>query len=325
MADNLINQLSSESLKRLFTEQLISWEVARNNYKSLEKVSVKELYVDGFLYRVQFNPARIVSSSAKVDNASIQARRCFLCGENRPQVQKGLTYTHSSRPSEEFNVLINPFPIFPRHLTIPSAEHRDQLIGGNVELMCALARELQEYTLFYNGPKCGASAPDHFHFQAGNKGFLPLELWFGKVKRELVSQNGNSTIWRVLEGVYGTIQVESDSPDYIKSVIDGLISLSDLSDGDTEPMLNLLCWYGNERWTLHIFIRKKHRPDCYFAQGDENILISPAAVDLGGTFITPLEKDFIKISESDIRKILQQVCISREELSDIANKLKSIM
>jgi len=325
MADNLINQLSSESLKRLFAEQLISWDVARNNYKSLEKVSVKELYIDGFLYRVQFNPARIFSSSAKVDNASIQARRCFLCGENRPQVQKGLIYRHSSRPSEEFNVLINPFPIFPRHLTIPSAEHREQLIVGNVKLMCALAKELQEYTLFYNGPKCGASAPDHFHFQAGNKGFLPLEHWYGKVKREHISQNGNSNIWRVLEGVYGTIQVESDSPDFINSVITELISSDDLSAGDTEPMLNLLCWYRDEQWTLHIFIRKKHRPDCYYAQGEENILISPAAVDLGGTFITPLEKDFIKICESDIRSILKQVCISEGELSVIANKLKSIM
>ncbi len=325
MADNLINQLSSESLERLFTEQLISWDVARNNYKSLEKVSVKELYIDGFLYRVQFNPARIVSSSAKVDNASIQARRCFLCGENRPLVQKGLTYTHSSRPSDEFVVLINPFPIFPRHLTIPSAEHKDQLIEGNVELMCALARELPDYTVFYNGPKCGASAPDHFHFQAGSRGFLPLELWYGKVRRELVSQIGNSIIWRVLEGLYGTLQVESDSPDFISSVITGLISQADFSAGDSEPMLNLLCWYRDERWTLHIFIRKKHRPDCYYTPGDENILISPAAVDLGGTFITPLEKDFRKISENDIRSILQQVCISEVELSDIANKLKSIM
>lgn len=165
----------NQTIHNLLTEQLASWETARNNYAALSGVRVKELNVNGIPYKVQFNPARIVSSGARVDAKSIQERKCFLCPANLPPVQKGIPF------SGHYNILVNPFPIFPRHLTIPELAHTPQRIASRFTDMLELAGALTEYTIFYNGPKCGASAPDHAHFQAGNKGFMPIEKdWRGQ-------------------------------------------------------------------------------------------------------------------------------------------------
>lgn len=159
----------NQTIHHLLTGQLASWETARNNYAALSGVRVKELNVNGILYKVQFNPARIVSSGAKVDAKSILERKCFLCPANLPPVQKGIPF------GGHYNILVNPFPIFPRHLTVPELAHTPQRIATRFTDMLELAEALTDYTIFYNGPKCGASAPDHAHFQAGNKGFMPIE------------------------------------------------------------------------------------------------------------------------------------------------------
>ena len=158
-----------ETVNKLFDEQLAEWPLAGSNYRALDQVRTK-LFEDGkALYKVQFNPARIASSSAKVDTQSIRARACFLCPHHLPAEQRGIAFkTH-------YRILVNPFPIFPRHLTIPDLQHVDQRIEGRIDDMLDLAQELDHYVVFYNGPQCGASAPDHFHFQAGNKGLLPVE------------------------------------------------------------------------------------------------------------------------------------------------------
>lgn len=165
----------NQTIHHLLTGQLASWETARNNYAALSGVRVKELNVNGIPYKVQFNPARIVSSGAKVDAKSILERKCFLCPANLPPVQKGIPF------GGHYNILVNPFPIFPRHLTVPELAHTPQRIATRFTDMLELAEALTDYTIFYNGPKCGASAPDHAHFQAGNKGFMPIEKdWRGQ-------------------------------------------------------------------------------------------------------------------------------------------------
>jgi len=269
-----------DKVNKLFEEQLSNWELARNNYKALEQVKTKTLFVDGREYKVQFNPARIVSSAAKVDAQSIRERKCFLCAENRPPEQNGIPFKGC------YTILVNPFPIFPRHLTVPATEHIPQLIAARFEDMLDLAQQLADYVVFYNGPKCGASAPDHFHFQAGNKGFLPIE------------KDRNR---------YNMICIESDKKEEVLDRFQQVYSTLEQKPEDDEPMMNVLAWYETGKWIVCIFPRKKHRPDCYFAEGGANILISPAAVDLGGVFITPLEKDFEKITAEDIAGILQEV------------------
>jgi len=270
-----------DKVKQLFEKQLKEWELARNNYEALKQVKVKTLDVNGHLYKVQFNPARIASSAAKVDPKSIRERKCFLCSENRPPEQKGVPF------KDRYTILINPFPIFPRHLTIPALEHTPQLIASRFGDMLDLAQELDDYVLFYNGPKSGASAPDHFHFQAGNKGFLPIEN---------DRNRGNA------------IRIESGNKQEMLDRFQQAYDSFPLQPDDIEPMLNILTWYKDGKWITFLFPRKKHRPDCYFAEGDANLLISPAAVDMGGVFIMPLEKDYEKITATDIDGILAEVC-----------------
>ena len=278
-----------DQVNQLFQEQLSEWDLAKNNYKALELVKVKTLYVNGQQYQVQFNPARMISSSARVDAQSISERKCFLCAENRPAEQKGIPF------EGRYTILVNPYPIFPRHLTIPSLEHTPQQIASRFGDMLDLAQQLDDYTILYNGSKCGASAPDHFHFQAGNKGFLPIE---------------NNRNWR------HTIRIESDNRSEMFSRFEQTYNSLSLQPDDIEPMVNILTWYENrkskienrksEMWTCCIFPRKKHRPACYFAEGDANMLISPAVVDMGGVLITPMEKDFEKITADDIAGILDE-------------------
>jgi hypothetical protein len=270
----------ADKVNRLFEDQLKNWELARNNYKALEQIKVKIEDVNGSRYKVQFNPARIASSAAKVDPKSIRERKCFLCSNNRPPEQKGVPF------GKQYTILINPYPIFPRHLTIPALQHTPQLIASRFGDMLDLARRLEDYTVFYNGPECGASAPDHVHVQAGNKGFLPIEN----------DRNRKYSICIESEN-------KQEALDRFRQIYDSL----PLQPGSAEPMLNILTWYENGNWTICLFPRKKHRPACYFAEGDANLLISPASVDAGGVLITPLEKDFEKITARDIDGILDEV------------------
>ncbi|PKO98098.1 MAG: DUF4922 domain-containing protein [Bacteroidetes bacterium HGW-Bacteroidetes-8] len=317
--------LNSVNLAALFDEQLACWEQAGSNYKALERVLVKSVDVDGFPFKVQFNPARITSSAAKVDAKSISERKCFLCKENRPAIQKGLDFINNLDRANPYTVLINPFPIFPRHLTIPLLAHTDQLISGRFDAMLNLAKVLEGYTLFYNGPKCGASAPDHFHFQAGNRGFLPIESELADISREDIFTSDKSRVSLVKSIFNGLIAIESTSTVEANTLFEKILSTLEIKEGEREPMVNILCWYDKQVYTTLLYIRSKHRPSHYFAEGEANILLSPASVDLGGVLITPLEKDFEKIDQNHIREIMNEICISASESIAIVNKIKSIL
>jgi len=306
----------NQKVKKLFDEQLSSWETARNNYEALAGVRAKELNVNGVPYKVQFNPARIVSSGAKVDAKSIKERKCFLCPANLPPEQKGITF------EEHYTILVNPFPIFPRHLTIPETEHVDQRIASRFGDMLALAKELTEYTVFYNGPKCGASAPDHTHFQAGNKGFMPIEKYWRNYIAGKVADYGTATLWYLNDVPRATLVMEATDQDDMNELFKIIYQALDTKQGEEEPMMNILAWYEKEKWIVCLFPREKHRPACYTAEGEDNLLSSPASVDLGGVFITPVEKDFIKITANDIAQILREVCLSPEDFQQVRQRIK---
>lgn len=308
--------VTPNSISEFFDQQLQVWDTARNNFEALKNVKVKEFDVAGTTIKVQFNPARIVSSAAKVDAKSLKERKCFLCAANRPAVQEGIAW------GGNYTILINPFPIFPRHLTIPCNDHVDQRIKGRVPDMMRLARDLEGYTLFYNGPKCGASAPDHMHFQAGNRGFMPMESQVDSAQRDTIVKGGSVEL-AIMKGMsHPCFRIRTSAVDKGAAMFDLVYDALDIPEGEPEPMLNVLCWYDEGLWTLLVFPRKKHRPSCYSAEGDANILISPASVDMGGVFITPLEKDFDKITAADIKQIFDECCLSEDELQKIASKLK---
>lgn len=306
----------NRTINNLLTEQLATWETARNNYTALSGVQVKELDVNGIPYKVQFNPARIVSSGAKVDAKSIQERKCFLCPANLPSVQKGIPF------ESHYNILVNPFPIFPRHLTIPEVEHVNQRISLRFSDMLGLAQALSEYTIFYNGPKCGASAPDHAHFQAGNKGFMPIEKdWKSRIA-DKIGDYKNASLWYLDDAPRATLVIESPGKDTAVELFNLIYRLLPVPPGEEEPMMNVLAMNEAGKWIVFVFPRAKHRPACYTAEGDANLLSSPASVDLGGVFITPVEKDFLKITAGDIAQILSEVCLSASDFQQLRLHIK---
>lgn len=310
--------VTSDDAKNLLLEQLQEWEQVRLNYEALANVESKDFSFDGFVIKVQFNPGRIQSSSAKVDTKSIQERKCFLCPANLPLVQKGIPFENT------YQILVNPFPIFPQHFTIPTYEHVDQLVLNRYKEMLALAKDLNEYTFFYNGPKCGASAPDHAHFQAGSKGFMPIEEDIKQIDKEIVLETQGLTVSAFKKYLRNGFLIEAKDKDRAVDFFNKLYSLLEIKEGEKEPMMNIISWFEYDKWLSCIFPREKHRPACFFAEGDENILISPASVDLGGVFITPLEKDFNKITSEDIRLILKEVSISDDKMLSLIKSLSKL-
>jgi len=306
----------SDQIDKLFSEQLREWELARTNYSQLEKVRIRKFSFGTFEVLVQYNPERIRSSSAKVDAKSIGDRPCFLCAKNRPPEQRGIDLDNN------LTILVNPFPIFKRHLTIPSELHTDQRIGNNFDTMLSLAEAMPLFTVFYNGPQCGASAPDHLHFQAGNIGFMPVENDFLSGRHpKLLSSDQGMEIWKWESYLRGIITLKGNDRKKLVRVFDRLFDrLSEAQPGRPEPMLNILTGYSRDEWTIHIIPRKQHRPRQFFAEGDNQILISPAAVDLGGVIITPREEDFLRITKDDIEDIFRQVCFNESELGGLINE-----
>jgi hypothetical protein len=306
-----------EKIDKLFASQMQGWELARINYSQLEKVRTRSIDFGTFEVFIQFNPERIRSSSAKVDAKSIDARPCFLCETNRPPEQRGVPF------NESLTALVNPFPIFHRHLTIPSVLHTDQRIRNNFGVMLSLAEALTSYTMFYNGPQCGASAPDHFHFQAGSTGFIPIEKDFIEGKNiKLLFGRAGMEIWQWKGYKRGIITLFGNEKQVLIDVFNTFLDrFADIQPENPEPMLNILAAYSPSGWIVHVIPRKTHRPVQFFKEGPEQILISPAAVDLGGMIIAPREEDFKKITKADIENIFGQVCYSEDEISCLINTL----
>lgn len=302
-----------QQVNDLFSSQIKEWDLAKNNYRGLQDVQLKSFSFDRFELIVQFNPQRITSSAAKVDAKSIQERKCFLCSENLPKEQKAISF------KESYSILVNPYPIFPQHLTITKHQHTDQRIKGNFGDILELAQELTSYVVFYNGPKCGASAPDHFHFQAGYQGMLPIELdadfW---TDREEVDSLTHTKIYNWKNYGRGTIYIEGKQKEELLAAFDSIYNRLQLKQPEeAEPMLNILAFFAEEHWKVFLFPRKLHRPWQFAAEGDSQIVLSPASVDMGGVLITPREEDFNKISRADLTDIFHQVCFSEEEISDL--------
>lgn len=294
---------------QFFNNQLSTWSLARTNFEGLKTVQTKSFSFGDFEVRVQFNPARIVSSGAKVDAKTIAERTCFLCVANRPEVQTGIDFG-------DYEILVNPFPIFPEHFTIPRKEHVDQQIRPYFADMLALAKVMDDYLLFYNGPRCGASAPDHMHFQAGSKGFLPLVNDYFRLKNshtDLLVSTDKMQLFQMKNYLRSVYCIETN---HEQSAIDAFeklyssltsISLGREDEGEVEPLMNVVCLYEDQKWYIWVLPRKAFRPWQYTAEGDKQLLVSPATVEMCGIFITPIAEHFERITKKDIESILEQV------------------
>lgn len=304
----------------LFIEnQLAKWQTARTNHEALNQIETRRFELAGNTITVQFNPARAVSTCAKVDKSSIEARKCFLCPENKPNEQDEIIISLD----EPFSLRINPYPILPGHLTISSLKHQDQVLADKTirQLPGKLISWLEEYfasgyVLFYNGAKCGASAPDHFHFQAVKQSDVPvIQQWERLIEtavreKEIKTENGNTYSSFQITSYICPIQVFicNHSADILPEMINQYLESLPLHEGESEPRYNLFAWQDKQRgFTMAYFPREEHRPACYTATGGEQLLVSPGALDMAGLLVTPRKEDFDKITESDITQIYKEV------------------
>ena len=304
----------------LLLQQKGVWELLRTGCDSLQSVRTKAFDFDGFQIKLQFNPGRMTSTAAKVDAASIRERKCFLCPENLPPAQRGI-------PCDgDFLVLCNPFPIFPEHFTIASLHHTPQLIRESFATFLTLTRELgTRYTVLYNGPKCGASAPDHLHFQAGSKSFLPIAAEYGIATGRRAEPLYESDTLRACTATdYLRHFIAFDSSDMgvlLRALSATYEILQRAGPASEEPMLNVLGFYTHDAWRVFIFPRARHRPSFYLREGDEKLMISPAAVEFGGICTTPRERDFEKVTRENIVEMFNEVSVSAEAFAAIKARL----
>lgn len=313
----------SERTKQLLDEQKELWLHLKNNYANLTALQTRFFEFDGFEIKIQFNPDRMKSSSADVSDEAIQARKCFLCLENLPQEQNGLLY------NKNFVILTNPYPIFPEHFTVSKKNHVPQTIIGNFEELLDITRDIGKYyTLFYNGPKCGSSAPDHMHFQAATKNIMPVEYEFDKMVNKFakaVLKNGKITVRFFEEHLRYFFSFESqDKGELLFTFTTFVHAFKKISTLHDEPPMNIICSYKENVWRLIFFPRQKHRPTQFFADDEKKLLVSPAAVDMGGLFIIPREEDFNKITREDVIDIFRQVTISKEYFEFLRKKIGEI-
>ena len=290
----------------LLSEQKKVWLDLLTSYESLKDVRERDVSCRGFSVCLQHNPARIKSSMADVSEKSAKERRCFLCLNHLPEEQKGILYRSN------YLILSNPMPVFPSHFTISHLDHRRQAIIEHIEtLLQFMANFGSGWTVLYNGPRCGASAPDHLHFQAFPSGQMPIEKDIREQKRlALTKQMGGVLLYRVKGLGREVMMIEGDDPMAVGAAFNGFLKA--LRKGfllDEEPMVNIAGFHEEKNWRLVIFPRRKHRPDAFFKDGNDRVVVSPGVIDMAGVLVTPVERDFERLDATAVENIYREVSL----------------
>jgi ATP adenylyltransferase/5',5'''-P-1,P-4-tetraphosphate phosphorylase II len=305
----------------LLLQQKKTWQLVDKGYSTLQSVRTRTFDFDRFQIKVQFNPGRLTSTAAKVDPNSIRERKCFLCMENLPPAQRGI------RQGEDYLLLCNPFPIFPEHFTIPSLQHTPQRVLSSFGTLLDVTREIgSRYAVFYNGPKCGASAPDHLHFQAGNRSYLPLDTEHESLKLDPANrlfESGCLRAYAVGNYLRQFISFESSDAVCLQRAFAALYEVLHRQYGTNgdEPLLNIFGFFTQGQWRIVFFPRVRHRPSFYFKEGPEQLLVSPAAVEMAGVCTTPREQDFERITREHLVEMYNEVCVSADQFAALKASL----
>ncbi|WP_081445986.1 DUF4922 domain-containing protein, partial [Prevotella melaninogenica] len=310
------NQDREKGLTDFFHNQLNQWKDVAKRFEELKGVQTRE--VGSAL--AQFNPARLVSTGAKIDKATLAKRPCFLCEKNRPKEQIVLPF------GNDFDILVNPFPILPVHFTIPSRHHQQQAIADNYVQIHRLLRAYPQLMVFYNGPKCGASAPDHLHFQAGTSGILPLQRdwqWLYATSVPLLKLNDVEGIYEIKDYICPVLAIVSHTEKHDVELFSRLYEALPMKEDETEPMMNIVAWRSGEAFISVVFPREKHRPDCYSADGEAQCLVSPGSLDMAGLMILPRQIDFEGMTAERAKDVLQEVSLSDEAMNEVVKRLRN--
>ena len=312
--------MTESPILRFFLRQLQTWSDVRKRYRDLQHVETRELVTDSITLQAQWNPARIGSTGAKIDAKSISERPCFLCAKNRPQEQMHRVI------DGKYELLVNPFPILPVHFTLPTLKHQPQRILPMYGEMLRLAERNTDVTILYNGPHCGASAPDHAHLQSVGTGYLPLQQAWQRLSRnltEVIKDEEDNGIWQVADYPAAAFVIRSYNTGIGERLFRRLYDALPLAEDGTEPMMNIIMWQSDNAVLSVILPRRKHRPDCYTATGEAQYIISPGAVDMGGLIITPREQDFRRVTPELILDIYRELSLTPDQMQQVVERVKS--
>ncbi len=338
---------NNKSIYKFVGDQLSRWPLACDNFRALKNVQVREVEVGGLTVKLQFNPARMISSAAKLSKEEIAARRCFLCRDNRPAEQIMLKF--DGRKGKRYHILVNPYPIFPDHLVIAMNRHTDQSIWKRYVDMLDLARKYDGFTFFYNGPKSGASAPDHHHFQAAPKGLIPLqedvERFFACAQNDRRdAQNDNCHVERSRDiseqsqlqyltseqdaSLYhynrfttGVFVIKAETAKSAAKLFYRLLDCADIPEGEKEPLFNLFTYWQDGEFRSIVVFRSRHRSHHYFSDGPDHLTMSPGCADMGGVFIVPVREEYEKITPELLSEMVHEVSVSKDDEALIINRL----
>lgn len=315
-------------------DQLSRWPLACGNFRALKNVKVREMDAGGLKVRLQFNPARMISSAARLTKEDIAKRRCFLCRENRPPEQMMLEF--EGRKGKKYHILLNPYPIFPEHLVIASDRHTDQSILHRYVDMLDLAGKYDGFTFFYNGPRSGASAPDHHHFQAAPKGLIPLQndvnslfdpsACVGEDKSPLryITSIQDARLYHYERFTTGVFVIDSGTSKSAAKLFYRLLDCADVPEGESEPLFNLFSEWNGVSFRSIIVFRSRHRSHHYFSDGPDHLTMSPGCADMGGVFIVPVEEEYEKLTTGLLNDMIAEVSLTREDEAKILDRLTRV-
>lgn len=317
--------MKMDVISKFVGDQLSRWTLACNNFRALKNVKIKTMDIGGLQVKLQFNPARMISSAAKLTKEDIAARKCFLCRENRPSEQIMIKF--EGRKGKKYHILVNPYPIFPDHLVIAMATHTEQSIWKRYVDMLDLAKKYQKYTFFYNGPRSGASAPDHHHFQGAPQELIPLEMDVDRCLKmkdpflEQVASLQDAELYHYRRFTTGVFVVRSDTAKSAAKLFYRLLDCADIPEGEKEPLINLFSYYKDGEFRSIVVFRSRHRSHHYFSDGPDHLTMSPGCADMGGVFIVPVQKEFETITQELLSEMVAEVSIPQQEQELIIHRL----
>lgn len=324
---------SNQILKKFVRDQLSRWPLACENFQALKNIEVREMNLGGLDVRLQFNPARMISSAAKLSKADIAKRRCFLCRENRFPEQILLEF--EGRKNKKYHILLNPYPIFPEHLVIAMAHHTDQSIWHRYIDMLDLAKKYDEFTFYYNGPKSGASAPDHHHFQGIPKGLMPLEndvdIMLDKLKSghadaacdamHYVSSVLDARLYHYDKFTTGIFVIAAETSKSAAKLFYRLLDSVDIPEGEQEPLINLISYHRGGEYRSIVILRRSHRSHHYFSEGPDHLTMSPGCADMAGVLIVPVQQEYHALTPEWLAEMMDEVSIPKAEQEKIMWRL----
>lgn len=324
--------MKSGDIGKFFCDQLSQWPLACANFRALKGVVVKKAEVGGLCTEIHFNPARIISSAAKTDAESLNARKCFLCAENRPAGQSCLKF--EGRKGKKYDVLVNPYPIFPEHFVIAADKHVPQTIWKRYVDLLDLAKTWRDCIFFYNGPHCGASAPDHHHFQGARRGMMPLErdidVLLGsagaaaappEATLRYIDSVQDADLFHYKKFVRGIFVIRSKTAKSSAKLFYRLLDCAPVTEGDDEPRFNFFAYHAHGEFRTIVIFRTRHRSHHYFSEGPDHLTMSPGCADMAGLLIAPVREEFDRLNSGLLSEMLSEVTLSAEQESGIIGKM----